>query len=120
MKKSSVIFLCLIALVLGAAIGYRVGLRRALHKVGDEMTRDQLVNAQEAGQLEARGYLRSLHALDAGGAEDIADLRKHALTSLPVYVSGVEDLRRLGYDWAPSPEIYSNATAYLAAHTSEK
>lgn len=120
MKKSSAIFLCLVALILGVGIGYRVGLRRALHKIGDEMARDQLVDAQHAEELEARGYLRSLRALDAGGAEDITDLRKHALSSLRVYVSGVEDLRRFGYDWTPNREIYSNAIAYLVAHPSEK
>ena len=120
MKRTSTIFVCLVALALGVAVGYRVGLRRALHKIGDEMTRDQFVDAQHAVQLEARGYLRSLHALDSGRPEDIADLRKRALTSLRVYVSGVEDLRRLGYDWTPSREIYSNATAYLAGHPREK
>jgi hypothetical protein len=120
MKKTSVIALCLVALIVGITVGYRVGLRSALHKIGDEMTRDQLVDAQNAIELEARGYLRSLRALDAGGAEDIANLRKRALLSLRIYVSGVEDLRRLGYDWTPNREIYSNANAYLTAHPREK
>lgn len=84
------------------------------------MTRDQLVDAQHAQELEVRGYLYSLHALDAGRTEDIADLRKRALSRLRVYVSGVEDFRRLGYDWTPSQEIYSNAIVYLAEHSKEK
>jgi hypothetical protein len=77
------------------------------------------VDAQHAQELEVRGYLYSLHALDSGRVEDIADVRKRALSHLRVYVSGVEDLRRLGYDWTPSREIYSNATAYLAQHPRE-
>src|SRR5438093_9217735 len=120
MKKSSVIFLCLLMFVLGSALGYRVGLRRALHKIGDEMTQDQLVDAQHAMELEARGYLYSLHALDSGRAEDIADLRKRAMTHMRVYIQGIQDLHDLGYEWTPSSLILSNATAYLAEHPREK
>jgi len=120
MKRTTAIFICLVTLAFGFAIGHRIGLRRALHKIGDEMTRDQLVDAQHAMELEVRGYLYSLHALDSGRPEDIADLRKRAMTHMRVYVQGIRDLRDLGYDWTPSSLILSNATNYLAEHPREK
>ena len=120
MKRTTAIFICLVTLALGFALGHRIGLRRTLHKIGDEMSRDQLVDAQHAMELEVRGYLYSLHAVDSGRAEDIADLRKRAMTHMRVYVQGIQDLRDLGYDWTPSSLIFSNATNYLAEHPREK
>ena len=120
MKTFVAILFCLLTFALGFALGHRVGLRRALHKIGDEMTQDQLVDAQNAEQLEVRGYLYSLHALDSGRAEDIADLRKRAMTHMRVYVQGIQDLHDLGCEWTPSSLILSNATAYLTEHPREK
>src|SRR6266404_1050591 len=114
MKKSNALFLSLAVFIAGVALGYFVGFRRGHEKTGDDMVRDQLEDGQFAAQCEARGYLYSLQAIDSGRAEDIADVRKRALSHLRVYVSGVEDLRRLGYDWTPNRETFSNATAYLA------
>src|SRR5947207_16011540 len=120
MKKTTVIAVCSLTLFLGFVAGHRIGLRRALHKIGDEMSRDQLVDAQHAEELEARGYLYSLHALDSGRAEDIAELRKRAMTHLRVYVQGIQDLNDLGYMYTPNSLILSNATAYLAEHPGQK
>jgi|SRR5882762_3295847 len=120
MKKSGIIILCLLVFVLGSALGYRIGLRRALHKIGDEMESDQLSDAQFASQCEARGYLYSLQALDSGRAENITDLRKRGLSQLRIYVQGVQDLHNLGHAWTPDEQTFSNATAYLAEHPSNK
>jgi hypothetical protein len=115
MKKSSVIFICVVMVALGSIVGYRVGLGRALHKIGDEMDMNQALIAQQAMQLEVRGYLDSLHALDSEKSDDIAALRKRALGHLRFYISSSEEMRRR-YDWNPNPHIYSNASAYLAQH----
>ena len=116
MDKSEFISLSLVVFVAGAALGYIVGFRMGHHKTGDDMTRDQLEDAQFASECEARGYLYSLQALDSERAEDISDLRKRAMSHLRVYVKGVEDLHRLGYDWTPNEQTFSNATTYLAEH----
>ena len=120
MKKRNVILLSVLILAIGGALGYFIGFRRSREKAGDDMVRHQLEDGQFAAQCEARGYLYSLQALDSGRAEDIAALRQRALSHLRLYVSGVEDLHRLGYKWAPSRETFSNATAYLAQHPRQK
>jgi len=121
MKKSNVVFICVLVFVLGAALGYRVGLRRALHKIGDEMVGDQLRDAQHASEAEARGYLFSLQALDSGRAEDITHFRERALSHLRGYVHEVRDLQAEGYTWTPvNHQFYSNAVAYLTDHPKEK
>src|SRR5260370_29589489 len=122
MKKSTVMVICLLVVfLLGSAMGYRVGLRRALHKIGDEMVGDQLKSAQFAAECEARAYLYSLRALDSGRPEDIEGVRKRALAHLRVYVQGVHDLRDQGYDWTPvNGQTFSNAAAYLPEHPSHK
>jgi hypothetical protein len=120
MKKPIASFLSVIALVLGVVIGYLIGFRRGHEKTGDDMVRGPFENSQLAAQCEARGYLYSLQALDSGRVEDIAAVRQRALSHLRVYVSGVEDLRRMGYEWSPNQETFSNATAYLAKHPREK
>jgi hypothetical protein len=116
MKKSIVIILCLLVFVIGSTLGYSIGFRKAFHRIGDEMERDQMVDAQDNMQCEARGYLYSLQALDSGRTEDIADLRKRALGHLRVYVKGVQELRDRGYEWTPNTQIFSNVTVYLTQH----
>src|SRR5689334_209888 len=96
MKKLTVMFICVVVFALGLALGHSVGLRRALHRIGDEMVGDQSRDGQHAMECEARGYLFSLQALDSGRAEDIAALRERALTHLRVFVQGVYDLRGEG------------------------
>jgi hypothetical protein len=85
--------------------------------VGDEMVNDQLKDGQFVAECEAGEYLYSIQALDSGRAEDIAGLRKSALTHLKVYVQGVHDLRAQGYTWTPvNQEFYTNVMTYLAEH----
>lgn len=121
MKKLKPLCILLVIFALGFALGHTVGLRRALHRIGDEMVGDQLRDAQHAAECEARGYLFSLQALDSGRAEDIAALRERALTHMRVFVQGVQDLRREGYDWTPvNWQFYTNATLYLADHPKTK
>ena len=118
MKKATLIIICGLAFVLGFAAGHHVGLQRAFHKIGDEMERDQLLDANHAEELEARGYLYSLRALDSGRPEDIAALRKRAMGHLRAYVQSVQDLHDLG-GWRASDLILSNVTVYLAEHPHE-
>lgn len=120
MKKSNAILLSVFVFIVGIALGYFAGFRRGHEKTGDDMVRDQMEDAQFAAQCEARGYLYSLQALDSGRAEDVAAVRQRALSHLRVYVSGVDDLRRMGYEWTPNRETFSNATAYLSQHPREK
>jgi hypothetical protein len=117
MKQLKLLFILLAVFALGFGLGRAVGLRRALHRIGDEMVADQLRDAQHAAECEARGYLFSLQALDSGRAEDITALRERALTHLSVFVQGVHDLRGEGYDWTPvNGQFFTNATLYLAGH----
>jgi len=121
MKKLALSFLFLMVFAAGFGLGHTVGLRRALHRIGDEMVGDQLRDGQHALECEARGYLFSLQALDSGHAEDIAALRERAVTHLRVFVQGVHDLRSEGYDWTPvNWQFYTNATLYLADQQKKK
>ena len=121
MKKLKLLSTLLVVFALGFALGHSLGLRRALHRIGDEMVGDQLRDAQHAGECEARGYLFSLQALDSGRPDDIAALRERALTHLRVFVQGVHDLRGEGYDWTPvNWQFYTNAMLYLADHPRKK
>jgi hypothetical protein len=119
-KKSNAISLSVFVFIVGVTLGYIIGFRRCHEKIGGDTVREQLEDAQFAAQCEARGYLYSLQALDSGHAADIAAVRQRALSHLRVYVSGVEDLRRLGYNLTPNRETLSNATAYLAKGPREK
>lgn len=121
MKAFKLLSILLAVFGLGFGLGHAIGLRRALHRIGDEMVGDQLRDAQHAAECEARGYLFSLQALDSGHVEDITALRERALTHLKVFVQGVHDLRGEGYNWTPvNWQFYTNATLYLAEHAKKK
>ena len=114
MKTLLLIFVCLLVFVVGGAVGYRVGVRQAFHKIDGQLFTNQLERAQENVEFEARGYFHCLQALDAG---DTTNLHEFALGHVRFYVSDVQQMRSEGYTWAPHIwQLYTNATNYLAEH----
>ena len=120
MKKSNLIYCCLAVFVTGCALGYCVGYQRAFNKIGDDMRSDNFSGGQNNAQVVAREYVYTLQKLDSGRAEDIADLRTHALVFLRVYFQGVQNARNAGYNWTPNSVILSNVTTYLAEYPNKK
>jgi cell division protein FtsL len=117
MKKSLVIFICLLVFVLGCALGYHIGRRKDL-RILAEMDQSSLERAQENSEFEARAYFHCLQAIDSG---DVTNLHEFALGHLRYYVSDVRQSRDEGYTWAPHiPALYSNATIYVAEHPRQK
>jgi len=117
MKKSHVIFICLLMLVLGCAFGYYLG-HRMDRRILAEMEQSSMERADENMEFEARAYYRCLQDMDSG---DIAKLHDFALSHLRVYVAEVQQSRGEGYTWAPHiPALYSNATVYVAEHPRQK
>jgi hypothetical protein len=120
-KKSIVILICLLVFVLAVALGYSIGLRRGVHRAYLQTTNDYLRDLQFHMELIARTYLDCLQGLDSARPDDMAHLRKHALSALNVYVRGIQDARTQGYTWTPlNDEVFSNAAIYLAQHPTKK
>jgi hypothetical protein len=114
MKTLLLIVACLLVFVVGAGVGYHVGVRKTIHKIDGQLFTNQLERAQEIVEFEARGYFHCLQALDAG---DTTNLHEFALGHVRFYVSDVQQMRSDGYTWAPHIwELYTNATNYLAEH----
>jgi hypothetical protein len=114
MKKSTVIFICMLVFVVGSAFAYRAGYRKGLRQAEALVWSDYLERAQLNGEYEARAYLRCLQDIDS---EDISNLHEFALGHLRYYVWDVQQRREEGYTWAPHIQwLYSNATVYVAEH----
>jgi hypothetical protein len=117
-KASRFIIICLLAFVLGSALGYFVGMRRGFHKAYAAEWSDHQERSSENLEFEARACLRCLQDIDSG---DITNLHNFALTHLRVYVSDVQQMQAAGYTWAPHMRpLYSNAVVYVAEHPRQK
>ena len=58
MKKSHVIFICLLVFVVGSALGYYVGHRKGLRKAADLEWSDYMDRSLLNIEYEARAYFR--------------------------------------------------------------
>jgi hypothetical protein len=118
MKKSRIIVIGSVALIVGAALGYYVGQRRGFKKAFTQEERDYRERTQLNMEFEARAYLRCLQDIDSG---NITNLHEFALGHLRYYVWDVQQSRQEGYTWAPHiPWLYSNATTYLTEYPRKK
>ncbi|MGD0207406.1 MAG: hypothetical protein ABSC89_07370 [Verrucomicrobiota bacterium] len=114
MKKPLAILFCLLAFVLGSAVGYFVGHWKG-HRTATELVQYEVMEREQKNlEFETRAYFRCLQDLDSGS---ITNLHAFALGHLRFYVDDVQQLQREGYTFAPHiPSLYSNAMIYVAAH----
>ncbi len=115
MKKTRMIFICLLIFALGSALGFFVGWKTGLHKGYTRTVNDYLESTQRNLEHETRAYLKCLQAIDSGSEVDISNLQHIALGRLKLYDFGVQFDRTNGFDW-DDDQFYTNVTLYLASH----